>query len=56
MGLGGASALVTTWTLVWLRRRAYTAGEFKRLAAASAFRAGRIDDDGVGVAVRLTKP
>jgi hypothetical protein len=39
-----------------LRRRAYTAGQFTRLVADSAFRTCDIRIDGIGLEVRLTRP
>jgi ubiquinone/menaquinone biosynthesis C-methylase UbiE len=42
-------------TLAWLRRRAYSRDGFERLVAASAFRTGQIEVDGIGIEVRLTK-
>jgi hypothetical protein len=39
-----------------LRRRAYTQGQFERLATASAFGGGAIETSGIGIKLRLKKP
>lgn len=55
-GLGGLSAIITKRILGGLRRRAYTDAQFEALVAGSAFRAGVIRKNGIGIEVRLTKP
>jgi ubiquinone/menaquinone biosynthesis C-methylase UbiE len=55
MELGALSAFMTKWTLVMLRRRAYSPTQFERLVAESAFRTCTIRAQGLGMEVRLTK-
>ena len=55
MRLGRLSALTTKWTLRMLRRRAYTIGRFRELAAASPFGTCDIQAGGIGLDVRLKK-
>ena len=54
--LGGLSGIITKRILSGLRRRAYTGAQFEQLVAESAFRAGVIRTNGIGIEVRLTKP
>jgi ubiquinone/menaquinone biosynthesis C-methylase UbiE len=56
MGLGRLSSLTTTATLEMLRRRAYSRGQFERLAEGSPFKKCRITTAGIGLRVRLSKP
>lgn len=56
MGLGRINSLTTTATLEMLRRRAYSRGQFERLAENSPFRTCKITTAGIGLRVRLTKP
>jgi ubiquinone/menaquinone biosynthesis C-methylase UbiE len=56
MGLGRVSSFMTKATLEMLRRRAYSPGQFERLAADSPFRECAISTSGIGLRVRLTKP
>jgi ubiquinone/menaquinone biosynthesis C-methylase UbiE len=53
MRLGSVNALITRFTLGWLRRRAKTADEFRRLAEASTFGGCEITTDGIGLEIRL---
>jgi ubiquinone/menaquinone biosynthesis C-methylase UbiE len=55
MRLGRLDAAMTRVVLAWLRRRAYTADSFARLAAASAFGTCSVSRDGIGLEVRLTR-
>lgn len=55
MRLGPVNAFMTRQSLGSLRRRAYTAEQFARLAAASPFRGANIQHDGIGLDVRMTK-
>ncbi len=55
MGLSRLNSFLTKVPLTALRRRAYSPGEFRRLAAESAFRACEITTEGIGLEVRLTK-
>lgn len=54
-GLTGLDAFFTPIVLGGLRRRAYSAADFERLAGESAFRGARLEPDGVGLEVRLEK-
>lgn len=56
MKLSRLNTFVTKWVLgTMLRRRAYTPGQFRHLAGASAFRACDIRTNGIGLEVRLQK-
>jgi ubiquinone/menaquinone biosynthesis C-methylase UbiE len=55
MELGRLNAVMTKATLSMLRRRAYSAAQFERLAAGSAFRRCEIKTEGIGMEVQLTK-
>lgn len=56
MNLSPASAFATRWTFrLMLLRRAYTRGELSRMAAASRFGGGEIDEQGIGFELRLRK-
>jgi ubiquinone/menaquinone biosynthesis C-methylase UbiE len=55
MKLNPVNAFMTRTTLKSLRRRAYTKGQFERLAAASTFGECEIVTGGIGLEVRLTK-
>ena len=56
MGLGRLDSLTTTATLEMLRRRAYSRGQFERLAENSPFGTCKITTAGIGLRIRLTKP
>src|SRR5262249_22828737 len=53
MRLGRLSALTTKWTLRMLRRRAYTIGHFREVAAASPLGTCDIQAGGIGLDVRF---
>ena len=55
MQLGRLNAFMTRRTLAVLRRRAYSAADFRRLAARSAFGGCEVTVDGIGLEVRLTR-
>jgi len=55
MGLGRSRAFLTARALRSLRRRAYTADQFRDFARASPFGNGRVEAQGIGLEVRLTK-
>jgi ubiquinone/menaquinone biosynthesis C-methylase UbiE len=55
MGLGRVSSFTTKGTLEMLKRRAYSAARFERLAAESPFGTCRVTTEGIGLEVRLTK-
>ncbi len=55
MRLNGFNALMTRVGLSGLRRRAYTAAQFRQLAAASPFATCEISTVGIGLEVRLLK-
>jgi ubiquinone/menaquinone biosynthesis C-methylase UbiE len=55
MQLGAISTVVTKWTLLMLRRRAYRPEQFERLAAESRFGSCDIRPDGIGLDIRLTR-
>jgi ubiquinone/menaquinone biosynthesis C-methylase UbiE len=56
MGLGPISSFTTTATLEMLRRRAYSRGQFQRLAEGSPFKSCEITTAGIGLRVQLTRP
>jgi len=56
MALGALNAATTRFTLRQLRRRAYSATQFGRLVAESAFGTAAISAGGISLEVRLTKP
>lgn len=56
MEVGRLSAFMTKWTLVMLRRRAYSPAQFERLVAESAFHTCTIQPQGLGMEVQLAKP
>lgn len=56
MGLGRLDALFTRMALRSLTRWAYTPDRFRALAAASRFGACTVEEDAIGMEVRLTKP
>ena len=57
MRLSAFNAWLTRWTFrTVLLKRAYTRADLQKMVAASAFRTGEIETDGVGFALRLTKP
>lgn len=55
MGLGWFNSVLTGWILRWLRRRAYSADDFRRMAGGSAFGACEVACDRIGVEVSLRK-
>jgi len=55
MELGRISTFTTTATLEMLRRRAYSAAQFERLADQSPFQTCAISTEGIGLEVRLDK-
>src|SRR6266480_232851 len=55
MELGRISTFTTTATLEMLRRRAYSAAQFERLAGQSPFHTCAISTEGIGLEVRLDK-
>ena len=55
MELGRISTFTTTATLEMLRRRAYSAAQFERLADQSPFHTCAISTEGIGLEVRLNK-
>ena len=55
MDLGRFSAFTTKATLEMLKRRAYSPGQFERLAAESPFRTCEITTEGIGLQVQLKK-
>jgi len=55
MELGRISTFTTTATLEMLRRRAYSAAQFERLADQSPFQTCAISTEGIGLEVRLNK-
>ena len=56
MELGRVSSFMTVTVLEWLRRRAYAADRFERLAASSRFHASEIHGQGITLEVRMKKP
>ena len=55
MDLGRFNAFTTKATLEMLKRRAYSPGQFERLAAESPFRTCEITTEGIGLQVQLKK-
>ena len=55
MRLNWVNALFTRRALGWLRKRAYTAAQFQRMGAASAFGSASVTASGIGLEVRLAK-
>src|SRR5438094_7847529 len=55
MELGRISTFTTTATLEMLKRRAYSAAQFERLADQSPFQTCVISTEGIGLEVRLNK-
>ena len=55
MELGRISTFTTTATLEMLKRRAYSAAQFERLADQSPFQTCAISTEGIGLEVRLNK-
>jgi len=55
MKLGRLNTFTTKATLEMLKRRAYSTGQFERLAAESPFHTCEISTEGIGLEVRLTK-
>ncbi|GAA1855415.1 class I SAM-dependent methyltransferase [Asanoa iriomotensis] len=55
MRLNQVNSAVTRMTLTWLRRRAYAAADFARVAADSTFGGSAAHADGMTLEVRLTK-
>jgi ubiquinone/menaquinone biosynthesis C-methylase UbiE len=55
MRLSGPNAAMVRTILGWLRRRAVSPDQFRRLAAESAFGGADVDTDGTALIVRLTR-
>ena len=55
MGLGWLDSLLTRWILHWLRRRAYSEEDFRRMAGQTPFGTCQVQCDGIGLAVTLRK-
>lgn len=55
MHLTGPNAFITQTTLGWLRRRAMSPEQFRRLAEESAFGGADLSTDGISLNVRLTR-
>jgi ubiquinone/menaquinone biosynthesis C-methylase UbiE len=55
MGLGWFNALFTRWILRWLRKRAYSEEDFRRMARETPFRTCEVKGDGIGLEVSLGK-
>ena len=56
MQLGRISSFTTKGTLEMLKRRAYSAARFERIAGESPFKTCTITTEGIGLEVRLEKP
>ncbi|HTW09065.1 MAG TPA: class I SAM-dependent methyltransferase [Acidimicrobiales bacterium] len=56
MGVGRFSAAVTKLILGGLRRRAYSAAQFRQLVADSSFRTCEISAEGIGLELKMSKP
>jgi ubiquinone/menaquinone biosynthesis C-methylase UbiE len=55
MGLGWLDSQLTRWILHWLRKRAYSQADFRRMVGETPFRASEIDCDLIGLMVSLWK-
>jgi ubiquinone/menaquinone biosynthesis C-methylase UbiE len=55
MGLGWFNSLLTRLTLSMLRKRAYSAEQFRQMASQTAFQTCEIHEDPIGQSVSLTK-
>jgi ubiquinone/menaquinone biosynthesis C-methylase UbiE len=55
MGLNWLNALLTQWILHWLRKRAYSQADFRRMASESPFGTCEVIHGGIGVEVTLCK-
>jgi ubiquinone/menaquinone biosynthesis C-methylase UbiE len=55
MSLGRFNALLTRWILRWLRRRAYSPDDFRRMAGQTRFGTCQVDCDRIGAQVTLRK-
>ncbi len=55
MGLGWFNSLITRWILSWLRKRAYSQEDFRRMVAETPFRTCEVTCDGIGLQVSLRK-
>jgi hypothetical protein len=55
MGLGWLNSLLTRWILLWLRKRAYSEADFRRMIGETTFRASEINFDSIGLEVSLWK-
>jgi hypothetical protein len=55
MGLGWWNSLVTRWILRWLRKRAYSPGDFRQMAGDTPFGTCEIKCNQVGMEVLLCK-
>ena len=55
MGLGRLNSLLTRWILRWLRKRAYSQEEFRRMVGETPFGTCEINCDPIGATVTLRK-
>jgi ubiquinone/menaquinone biosynthesis C-methylase UbiE len=55
MGLGWLNSLLTRWILRWLRKRAYSPDDFRRMVGQTPFGTCQIDCDRIGMQVTLPK-
>jgi ubiquinone/menaquinone biosynthesis C-methylase UbiE len=55
MGLGWFDSLMTGWILRWLRGRAYSQEDFRRMVGETPFKACEVNCDGIGLQVSLRK-
>jgi ubiquinone/menaquinone biosynthesis C-methylase UbiE len=55
MGLGWLNSLLTRWILRWLRKRAYSPDDFRRMVGETPFRTSEINSDRIGLEVSLGK-
>ena len=55
MGLGWVNSLLTRWILQWLRKRAYSRDDFRRMIGETPFRTSEIHLDLIGLEVSLWK-
>jgi ubiquinone/menaquinone biosynthesis C-methylase UbiE len=55
MNLGWFNALLTRWILRWLRKRAYSQDDFRRMAGETSFRTCEIRCAGIGAEVTLRR-
>jgi ubiquinone/menaquinone biosynthesis C-methylase UbiE len=55
MGLGWLNSLLTRWILGWLRKRAYSPDDLRRMAGETPFRTCEINCDRIGLEASLGK-